>query len=104
MPVIIDCSHVSQTDFTAAEGFHAMLVDFKKRSQPVYWQATNQGVISTLKAIAGDDIKLINGPSELASKLQEIPRPNVGTVTEMVTISEESPMDSVVLRKKSIYI
>jgi len=101
MPVIIDCSHVSQTDFTAAEGFHAMLGDFKKRSQPVYWLATNQGVISTLKAIAGDDLKLLNGPLELASKRHESPRPQAGSVTEMVTISEESHIDSVALRKNT---
>ena len=29
MAVVINCMHVSHTDFTAAESFHAMIKDFK---------------------------------------------------------------------------
>jgi len=101
MPVIIDCSHINQADFTAAEGFHDMLDDFKKRLQSVYWLATNPCVIRTLRAIVGEELKLINGPIELANKRQESPKPKAGTVTEMVTIVEEVPTDSVVLRKNT---
>ena len=103
MPVVIDCSHISQADFTAAEGFHAMLGDFKKRHQSVYWLAINPCVIHTLRAIAGDNLKLINGPIELACKSrQESPKSLKGTVTEMVTITEEAvDVPSVVLRKNT---
>lgn len=104
MPVVIDCSHISQTDFTAAEGFDAMISDFKKRHQPVYWLATNPGVIHTLRAITGDNLKLITGPIELTNnRRHESPKrsPKIGTVTEMVTIVEDAPEDSVVLRKNT---
>ena len=65
LAVVINCLHVSQTDFTAAEAFHAMIEDFKARGQPVYWFATNANVISTLRAVTGHDLKLIAGPIEL---------------------------------------
>lgn len=89
MIVVLDCSHMSQADFTAAEGFHAMLSDFKARHQQVYWQAANKGVVATLRAIVGEDLKLISGPIELASSKQGSPKPGLGTITEMVTISED---------------
>ena len=53
MAVVINCMHVSHTDFTAAESFHAMIEDFKSRGQPVYWFATNTNVIRTLKSVTG---------------------------------------------------
>ena len=37
LPVVIDCLHINNTDFTAAKGFKAMLADFKSRDQDVYW-------------------------------------------------------------------
>ena len=98
MIVVVDCSHISQTDFTAAEGFQAMLADFKQRGQLVYWQATNQGVVATLRAIMGEELKLIQGPIELGSSKQESPKPVLSN-TEMKTISEET--GSAVLRKNS---
>mgnify|MGYP002049099727 FL=1 len=58
MAVVINCMHVSHTDFTAAESFHAMIEDFKSRGQPVYWFATNANVISTLRAVTGQDLKV----------------------------------------------
>ena len=89
MMVVIDCSHMSQADFTAAEGFHAMLEDFKSRHQVLYWQAANQGVVATLRAIVGEDLKVISGPVELATKKQDSPKLGLGAFTEMVTIKEE---------------
>ena len=37
MPIVIDCNHIINTDFTAAKGCKAMLVDFQKRGQDVHW-------------------------------------------------------------------
>ena len=41
MAVVINCTHVSHTDFTAAESFHAMIEDFKSRGQVScdWWRA-----------------------------------------------------------------
>merc|ERR1719391_1323790 len=37
VPVVIDCSKINHTDFTAAKGFKAMLADFQDRGTEVYW-------------------------------------------------------------------
>ena len=54
MPVVIDCCHVHQTDFTAAKGFKAMLADFQGRSQPVHWLNPSPAVVHVIKFIAGE--------------------------------------------------
>ena len=96
LAVVINCLHVSQTDFTAAEAFHAMIEDFKKRDQPVYWLAINSNVIRTLKAVTGEDLKIIAGPIELArqqssASTSSSPKHKVSKDTDMVTIQEETP-------------
>ena len=96
LAVVINCLHVSQTDFTAAEAFHAMIEDFKKRDQPVYWLAINSNVIRTLKAVTGEDLKIIAGPIELARQQSSAftsssPKHKVSKDTDMVTIQEETP-------------
>ena len=98
LAVVINCLHVSQTDFTAAEAFHAMMKDFKERGQPVYWLAINSNVIRTLRAVTGQDLKIITGPIELARQQQSgtssasssSPKHKVSKDTDMVTIQEES--------------
>ena len=49
----------------------------------------DQGVVATLRAIVGNDLKVISGPVELATKKQNSPKLGLGTLTEMVTIKEE---------------
>merc|ERR1712083_624291 len=60
LPVVIDCSKISQTDFTAAEGFKAMLKDFSLRSQPVYWLTPDPEVARIIKEI--DSLAQITQP------------------------------------------
>ena len=101
LAVVINCLHVSQTDFTAAEAFHAMIADFKARGQPVYWLAINSNVIRTLRAVTGQDLKIITGPIELARQHQSSssstsssssssPKHKVSKDTDMGTIQEET--------------
>ena len=95
LAVVINCLHVSQTDFTAAEAFHAMIEDFKARGQPVYWLAINSNVIRTLRAVTGQDLKIITGPIELArqqpsSASSSSPKHKVSKDTDMGTIQEET--------------
>jgi len=94
MAVVINCMHVSHTDFTAAESFHAMIEDFKSRGQPVYWFATNTNVIRTLKSVTGQDLKIISGPIELVKYQGTPPKLKVSKDTDMVTIEEESPLEN----------
>ena len=95
LAVVINCLHVSQTDFTAAEAFHAMMKDFKERGQPVYWLAINSNVIRTLRAVTGQDLKIITGPIELDGQKQSSassssPKHKVSKDTDMGTIQEEN--------------
>lgn len=66
MPVIIDCCHINQTDFTAAKGFKAMLSDFQARSQAVYWLNPTTTVTHVIKFIAGDAFHVITSPEDIA--------------------------------------
>lgn len=65
IPVVIDCSRVNNTDFTAAKGFKAMLNDFDTRKTEVYWLDPTPGVAHTLKAIAKGKFRAIYGSLEL---------------------------------------
>jgi len=72
MPVVIDCSKISQTDFTAAEGFKAMLKDFSLRSQPVYWLTPNTEVARIIKVIVGATFKEIDSVAQIAQPEVEV--------------------------------
>jgi len=66
VPVVIDCSKMNQTDFTAAKGFKAMLSDFNERETEVYWLDPSPSVAHTFKAISQNKFKPIYGDIELA--------------------------------------
>jgi len=65
LPVVIDCSHIYQVDYTAAKGFKAMLGDFSSRQQEVFWLSCNSSVATTISAIAGDLFIQIRGPHQV---------------------------------------
>ena len=46
---MIDCNHITSTDFTAAKGFTAMLADFQTRGQAVYWLNPSPDICSVLR-------------------------------------------------------
>jgi len=72
MPVVIDCSKMSQTDFTAAEGFKSMLKDFSLRSQPVYWLTPNEEVARIIKVIVGAGFQEIDSITQLTQPEVEV--------------------------------
>jgi len=72
MPVILDCCHVHQTDFTAAKGFKAMLDDFQARSQPVYWLNPSPTVTHVIKFIAGDAFHTITSIADIDTGAQAL--------------------------------
>ena len=65
LPVVIDCLHINNTDFTAARGFKAMLADFKTRQQEVFWLNTEPGVHSVLYSVAGEEYRTLTSPEDL---------------------------------------
>ena len=65
LPVVIDCLHINNTDFTAARGFTAMLAEFKSRQQEVFWLNIKPGVHSVLYAVAGEEYRTLSSPEDL---------------------------------------
>jgi len=84
MPVVIDCSKISQTDFTAAEGFKAMLTDFSLRAQPVYWLTPNSEVARIIKVIVGATFKEIDS-------VAQITQPEVEVLVDVAHTSQNPP-------------
>jgi anti-anti-sigma regulatory factor len=60
VPVVVDCSRISHTDFTAAKSFKAMIGDFKARKIRIFWLRPAQQVVQTLQAISGEDFWYVN--------------------------------------------
>ena len=65
LPVVLDCLHINNTDFTAARGFKAMLADFKSRQQEVFWLYTEPAVHSVLYSVAGEEYRTLTSPEDL---------------------------------------
>jgi len=61
LPVVVDCSHMYQIDYTAAQGFSSMLDDFTARAQAVYWDSCSKEVASTLQGVSSEKFILIKG-------------------------------------------
>ena len=53
--MVIDCSKIDSVDFTAAKGMKAMLEDFARREQRVYWLNMEEGVEKTVAAVCNID-------------------------------------------------
>ena len=81
LPVVIDCLHINNTDFTAAKGFKAMLTDFSSREQEVFWLNPGPEVHRVLYSVAGAAYKTISSPEDLAGSGQgeTPPAPSITT-------------------------
>jgi len=66
MSIVIDCTHINKTDFTAAKAFKAMIADFDSRQQKVFWLNPNSGIKNVLSPIAGESFRVISSVEELS--------------------------------------
>ncbi len=81
LPLVLDCSHVFNTDFTAAEGFKSMISDFKKRNQAIIFYNTAPDVQSTFEGVRIKDFHVVHSFEELLEHLQELLEgPNVNLI------------------------
>ena len=62
LPLVLDCSHISTSDFTVAEGFKSMIKDFDKRNQAIIFYKPTPPVLATLKIIK---LKVVQSKEEL---------------------------------------
>ena len=83
LPVVLDCSHISSADFTAAEGFKAMVEDFHSRSQHFIFYNTAPSVVDTFEGVDMPGLIIVQSLEELfdhlkgiESKLQKKPNLN----------------------------
>ena len=65
IPVVVDCDHLYNIDYTAAAQFSDMLTEFSSRQQPIFWLRPNQNVANTVKAVAGDLFVAISGAHQV---------------------------------------
>ena len=65
MPVVVDCDHLHNLDYTAAAQFSDMLAEFSSRQQPIFWLRPNQSVSHTVRAVAGDLFIAITGAHQV---------------------------------------
>eukprot|EP00095_Tigriopus_kingsejongensis_P008885 maker-scaffold566_size135349-snap-gene-0.23 protein:Tk08885 transcript:maker-scaffold566_size135349-snap-gene-0.23-mRNA-1 annotation:"sodium-independent sulfate anion transporter" len=70
-PVVVNCSHVFSTDFTAAKGFKAMGRDFSRRGQKLIFSNLKPGVESVFVRSGGSSLCIVHSFDELTRTLRE---------------------------------
>jgi len=70
LPLVLDCSHISNADFTAAEGFKAMITDFRSRNQPIIFYNTSPSVIDTFLGVNIEEFVVVHSLDELNEHLR----------------------------------
>ena len=69
IPVVLDCTHISSADFTAAKGFKAMITDFKARNQPLIFYNTHSSVLDTFVGANVEEFVVVHSLEELHTNL-----------------------------------
>ncbi|XP_045582275.2 sodium-independent sulfate anion transporter isoform X2 [Procambarus clarkii] len=69
LTVVVDCSHFTGIDFTAAKGLGSLCLDFEKRQQNLVFTNVPPSVKKGLQSI-NEDIKIATSPDELHSLLR----------------------------------
>ena len=67
---MLDCSHISTADFTAAKGFKAMITDFKRRNQQIIFYNTSSSVIDTFLGVKMEEFVMVHSVEELNDYLK----------------------------------
>ena len=67
---MLDCSHISTADFTAAKGFKAMITDFKRRNQQIIFYNTSSSVIDTFSGVNMEEFVIVHSVEELNEYLK----------------------------------
>ncbi|KAJ9579480.1 hypothetical protein L9F63_024412, partial [Diploptera punctata] len=70
LPVIIDCRFILGADFTAAKGIAALIEDFNKRKQPIYFYNPQPSVVAVFKGASLEEFVHFCSQEELDFILQ----------------------------------
>lgn len=85
-PVVLDCSHISSADFTAAKGFKAMISDFRRRGQPIIFYNTCTSVADTFLGVNHEEFVIIYSEEELYQ--------HITTICSEDEVAESTPPES----------
>ncbi len=69
VPVVLDCSHIFTSDFTAAMGSKRMADDFRRREQPLFFLDMSPGVKATFDGAGHGHVEMVDGRDELREKM-----------------------------------
>lgn len=101
LPVIVDCRFILGADFTAAKGIAALIEDFNKRKQPIYFYNPRPSVVSVFKGASLEEFVHFRTQDELEFILQSFSnnrQPAKGNDPEerslLVEMKEFSPVES----------
>jgi sodium-independent sulfate anion transporter 11 len=72
LPLVLDCAHISSADFTAAEGFKAMISDFRSRNQPIVFFNTSASVVDTFLGVNIDEFVVVHSSEELLAHIRTL--------------------------------
>ncbi|KAF4519538.1 hypothetical protein B566_EDAN009441 [Ephemera danica] len=96
--VVMDCRYVLGADFTAAKGIAALIEDFKRRKQPIYFYNLRPSVVTVFKGASLEDFVNFCDEDELDNYLVQVRREldsgassddDIAVVSEVV-VSERS--------------
>uniref|UniRef100_A0A8D8SWT0 Sodium-independent sulfate anion transporter n=1 Tax=Cacopsylla melanoneura TaxID=428564 RepID=A0A8D8SWT0_9HEMI len=65
LPVVVDCRYILGADFTAAKGVSALILDFSKRGQGLFFYNPRPTVVSVLRGVCSDDFVYVSSETEL---------------------------------------
>ncbi|KAG8306811.1 hypothetical protein J6590_038752 [Homalodisca vitripennis] len=65
LPVVVDCRYILGADFTAAKGIAALIDDFNRRKQPIYFYNPRPSVLTVLKGVCLEDFVHVCTQDEL---------------------------------------
>ena len=65
IPVVVDCDHLVNIDYTAAAQLSDMMAEFSSRQQPIFWLRPHSRVANTVRAVAGDLFVPISGAHQV---------------------------------------
>jgi len=71
-PVVLDCSHIYTSDFSAALGSKAMAADFQRRDQPLFFLDIQESVKKIFDGAGHGEVVTVDGSEELRTKLEEL--------------------------------
>lgn len=69
LPLVLDCTHISSADFTAARGFKAMISDFRGRGQPIIFYKTSASVADTFLGVNIEEFFVVHSYEEMLQHL-----------------------------------